>query len=432
MDIKEIRLRDENTGVISAPFSLIPKGEEVVFDDKETLLAKLTKINADLKNKALIEHKHNVLDITNFPKNISSFLNDLEYVTKNDIKDSTHTHPNILILNSINQNLFDSFANKYTKTETDNKFQNFSATLKTSYAGIIHKHSISDLSDYKEPSIPIKVSQLTNDSGYLNKTDLDNLGLGSSVYSHTHLNMVSLDKINQNLLDNFADKYTKSEMDIKLKTITDSLSSSFDITTLNETIANKAEKVHNHSIIDVNGLQSTLDSKAPINHNHTIYNVNGLQSALDSKALSVHTHKVTDIMDIYSIEEIDSLLAEINSTLVTKVDTNTKISGLLKFDSNDINTYAGISGTCSGNDYWRVIGVSPEVIDNGYIEIATADNGDDPIVVRQYSGVFETIIRTLTLLDKTGDTHIPGNLYLGDKILSDYIDERIKALAVLK
>lgn len=44
------------------------------------------------------------------------------------------------------------------------------------------------------------------------------------------------------------------------------------------------------------------------------------------------------------------------------------------------------------------------------MELATADDGNEPIYVRQYSGVFTTSVRTLTLLDSSGNTSIPGAL----------------------
>lgn len=44
------------------------------------------------------------------------------------------------------------------------------------------------------------------------------------------------------------------------------------------------------------------------------------------------------------------------------------------------------------------------------MELATADGGTEPIYVRQYTGVFTTIKRTLTLLDASGNTILPGTL----------------------
>lgn len=73
------------------------------------------------------------------------------------------------------------------------------------------------------------------------------------------------------------------------------------------------------------------------------------------------------------------------------------------------NNAGGVGGTMGVNDEWRVYGRA--TADNaGYLELATADDGNEPIYVRQYSGVFSTLKRTLTLLDGSGNTSMPGNL----------------------
>lgn len=61
------------------------------------------------------------------------------------------------------------------------------------------------------------------------------------------------------------------------------------------------------------------------------------------------------------------------------------------------------------NDYFRIY-VGGTASNSGYAEIATADDGNEPIYVRQYTGVFSTIKRTLTLLDGSGNTSFPGNI----------------------
>ena len=48
--------------------------------------------------------------------------------------------------------------------------------------------------------------------------------------------------------------------------------------------------------------------------------------------------------------------------------------------------------------------------DSGQVEIATADNGMEPIYVRQYSGVFTTLVHSATLLDASGNTSFPGTV----------------------
>ena len=47
------------------------------------------------------------------------------------------------------------------------------------------------------------------------------------------------------------------------------------------------------------------------------------------------------------------------------------------------------------------------------MEIATADDANEPIYVRQYSGVFNTLNTTLTLLDASHNTIIPNALTVG-------------------
>lgn len=63
------------------------------------------------------------------------------------------------------------------------------------------------------------------------------------------------------------------------------------------------------------------------------------------------------------------------------------------------------------NDYIRIQGGSGGS-NSGYLEIATADDGTEPIYVRQYTGVFSSITRTLTLLSSSGSTELPGDLYV--------------------
>ncbi|MCM1295855.1 MAG: hypothetical protein NC311_09965 [Muribaculaceae bacterium] len=84
-------------------------------------------------------------------------------------------------------------------------------------------------------------------------------------------------------------------------------------------------------------------------------------------------------------------------------------------------TFADLTGTnvrellfqkMADNDYFR-IRVGGTASNAGYAEIATADDGNEPIYVRQYSGVFTNLQRTLTLLDGSGNTHIPGSVGVG-------------------
>jgi hypothetical protein len=61
------------------------------------------------------------------------------------------------------------------------------------------------------------------------------------------------------------------------------------------------------------------------------------------------------------------------------------------------------------NDQFR-IRIGGTATNEGYVEIATADDGTEPIHVRQYTGVFTSLQRTATLLDGSGNTSFPGTV----------------------
>jgi hypothetical protein len=80
-----------------------------------------------------------------------------------------------------------------------------------------------------------------------------------------------------------------------------------------------------------------------------------------------------------------------------------------------VNTATGansvdlVYGNMADNDQFR-IRVGGTATNAGFAEIATADDGTEPIHVRQYSGVFSSLIRTATLLDGSGNSSFPGRV----------------------
>ena len=88
------------------------------------------------------------------------------------------------------------------------------------------------------------------------------------------------------------------------------------------------------------------------------------------------------------------------------------ISGTIKFNNVTSGLCEGIQWTCGDNDQAR-IKAGATGSNAGYLEIATADDGSEPIYVRQYTGVFSSVKRTLTLLDANGYTHFPGYINIG-------------------
>ena len=85
------------------------------------------------------------------------------------------------------------------------------------------------------------------------------------------------------------------------------------------------------------------------------------------------------------------------------------MSGTISF-VNNLGT--ALQGTIGDNDFWRIHANSTSS-NAGYLEIATSDDGTEPIYVRQYTGVFSNLTRTATLLDGAGNTAFPGNLNIG-------------------
>ena len=94
------------------------------------------------------------------------------------------------------------------------------------------------------------------------------------------------------------------------------------------------------------------------------------------------------------------------------------LTGNLTFSDSGTAT-RGIYGTVGTNDPWRLIG-GASAENSGWLELATADDGTEPIYVRQYTGkggtgdapycLFGTPARTATLLDELGNTSFPGTV----------------------
>ncbi len=71
------------------------------------------------------------------------------------------------------------------------------------------------------------------------------------------------------------------------------------------------------------------------------------------------------------------------------------------------NSIELVRAVMANNDYFRIL-VGGTATNAGYAEIATGDDGTEPIYVRQYLGAFTSLVRTATLLDANGNTSFPG------------------------
>ena len=82
----------------------------------------------------------------------------------------------------------------------------------------------------------------------------------------------------------------------------------------------------------------------------------------------------------------------------------------VNYSSQNTGVQNAMWGNMATNDGWG-IRVGATASDSGYLEIATCDNANEPIYVRQYSGGnFGTLKRTAALLDESGNTIFPGNV----------------------
>lgn len=107
----------------------------------------------------------------------------------------------------------------------------------------------------------------------------------------------------------------------------------------------------------------------------------------------------------------------IGGGLFTALLTSTGITnnGTLTQNGDIIINQASSTGTRQvrfqggDNDYGRVA-YGGTATNAGWMEIASCDDGNEPIYARQYTGVFTTVKRTATLLDANGNTVFPGTV----------------------
>ncbi len=84
------------------------------------------------------------------------------------------------------------------------------------------------------------------------------------------------------------------------------------------------------------------------------------------------------------------------------------ITGTIRYDIPISTTANILYGQMASNDYYRILAGGAS--NAGYLEIATADDGNEPIYFRQYTGVFSSLVRTATILDGSGNTSFPGRV----------------------
>lgn len=108
----------------------------------------------------------------------------------------------------------------------------------------------------------------------------------------------------------------------------------------------------------------------------------------------------------------------VNSSKITTNNLKSKSGSAIETDKLNLTAAAGaekeIGFIMAENDaaHIKVGGTS----NKGYLEIATKDDGTEPIYVKQYG--LDGPVRTATLLDSSGNTSFPGTVSAGGKTLA--------------
>lgn len=128
-------------------------------------------------------------------------------------------------------------------------------------------------------------------------------------------------------------------------------------------------------------------------------------------SLSKNTLNLDNTTDAYSTTDTAAAIHTKGGLAVEKtIRAYSIITDYLASDAVTLTSGAQIKGTMAGSDSWWIKGGGSD--DNGYLEIGTADNGSEPIYVRQYSDSAGTsLAREAIILDGSGNTTFPGHVY---------------------
>ena len=113
-----------------------------------------------------------------------------------------------------------------------------------------------------------------------------------------------------------------------------------------------------------------------------------------------------------------------NSTNPSGYQTTSGTVAKIEATVGGSSTLELVRGNMADNDQFRIM-IGGTATNAGYVEIATADDGTEPIYVRQYTGVFSTLARTATILDGSGNTSFPGSVTAGGDVVA-YSDASVK------
>lgn len=159
----------------------------------------------------------------------------------------------------------------------------------------------------------------------------------------------------------------------------------------------------------------------PSAHTHTKADISDFPTSMP--ASDVHAWAKQPSKPTYNASEVGAAPSNHAHDYIPITGTN-NLRGSLIFTDPGTPNFRGIEGVVGDNDFWRVMGCASGT-NAGCLEIATADDGNEPIYVTQYAGRFTTVRRTATLLDDSGNTNFPGTVTSGGQALVRTDDARL-------
>ena len=177
-------------------------------------------------------------------------------------------------------------------------------------------------------------------------------------------------------------------------------------------------------------IQTCFDNQDPQTSGHTTQHANRCNLLLQPRGGQVYIGKnLTTVGDTgYKLlvdgSQWTSGSQWVNGNLLfTDITGNTTDTGM---------SLKGIYGRIGDNDGWRIAG-GARAVNAGYLEIATCDDMDEPIYVRQYGGGgswngYVSLARTFTLLDAAGRSRAP-ELFEAKKVHVNSLSDQSVAIA---
>ena len=354
------------------------------------------------------------------PKVISQLENDLNFVnitqlnTKAD-KVHTHSYNNLEDLPTLFSGNYNDLLNKPTVPSKTSELTNDSSfttsTQLATKADKIHTHNYNDLEDkptlfsgaYKDltekPTIPTKISELINDSNFVDSTVLSTKA--NAVHTHNYDDLTNKPVL---FSGTYADLTGKPTIPTKISELTND--SNFATVTL---LDSKADKVHNHSYTELDDLPTLFSGDykdligTPVIPSKTSELTNDSNFAttdlVNTKANKTHSHSYLDL------EDLPNLFSGNYNDLLNKPKIPTLISEL-ENDNNYVNqayveqriTDVATSGEIDLSDY-----VTTAQLNTKADKVHTHSYEDLTEKPTLFSGKYADLIGKPTIPTKTSD-----------------------------